>query len=52
MLEEEVKSTLPPSQKVIGPLAVIVGVAGKGFTVIVVPAELGETQDPLFTITE
>ena len=31
----EVKVTLPPSQKVVGPPAVIVGVDGTGFTVTV-----------------
>jgi hypothetical protein len=35
----EVKVTLPPAQKVVGPPAVIVGVAGKAFTVTTVAAE-------------
>ncbi len=33
-----VSTTLPPAQKVVGPPALIVGVAGTGFTVTVVPA--------------
>lgn len=32
----EVSTTLPPAQNVVGPPAVIVGVAGKGFTVTTV----------------
>ena len=42
----EVKITFPPSQKVVAPLAVIVGVTGNGFTVtsmlldVVLPHEL------------
>lgn len=32
----EVKVTLPPAQKVVGPPAVIVGIAGKAFTVTIV----------------
>ena len=32
--------TEPPSQNVVGPPAVIVGVAGNAFTVTVVPAEV------------
>ena len=35
----EVKVTLPPAQKVKGPPAEIVGVAGKAFTVTTVAAE-------------
>jgi hypothetical protein len=35
----EVKVTLPPAQKVVGPPAVIVGVVGKAFTVTTVAAE-------------
>lgn len=31
--DDEVKVTLPPTQNVVGPPAVIVGVAGNGFTV-------------------
>lgn len=35
----EVSVTLPPVQKLTGPLAEIVGVAGRAFTVTLVPAE-------------
>jgi hypothetical protein len=35
----EVSVTLPPAQKVNGPLAVIVGAAGKAFTVTTVAAD-------------
>jgi hypothetical protein len=35
-LIEEVKSTLPPAQNVVGPLAVTIGAGGIGFTVIVI----------------
>lgn len=49
--EELVNVTLPPVQKLVGPPAEMVGVAGSGFTVTVVPAEVDE-QDPLLTVTE
>ena len=49
--DEEVNVTLPPSQKVVGPLAFMVGVAGVGSTVTVVPAEGAEVQPPLVTAT-
>ena len=48
---EEVNTTLPPEQKVVGPLALIVGVAGVGFTVTVTGVEVA-VQVPLFTVTE
>ena len=48
--EEEVKVTEPPVQNVSGPLAVIVGVAGSGFTVTAVEADVDE-QDPFETVT-
>ena len=35
----DVKVTLPPAQKVVGPPALIVGVAGNGFTVTAVVAD-------------
>ena len=44
----EVKVTLPPVQKVVDPPAVIVGVAGRVFTVTVVCAEAGEVQPAAF----
>ena len=40
VIAEEVRVTLPPAQKVVGPPAVIVGTAGVGFTVTVVAAEV------------
>ena len=50
--DDEVSVTLPPSQNVVAPDAVIVGVAGKAFNVTVVAAETAEEQVPLFTETE
>ena len=50
VVEEEVKVTEPPAQKVVGPPAVMVGVAGSGFTVTIVAADVDE-QDPLKTVT-
>ena len=38
----EVKVTEPPVQKVVGPPAEMVGVAGTGFTVTVVTTEVAE----------
>jgi len=38
--DDDVKVTLPPWQKVVAPDAVIVGVAGIGFTVTVVAADV------------
>ena len=35
----EVKVTLPPAQKVVGPPAVIVGIPGKAFTVTIVATD-------------
>jgi hypothetical protein len=35
----DVNVILPPSQKIVGPLAVIIGVAGKAFTVTAADAE-------------
>ena len=48
----EVKVTLPPEQKVVGPPAVIVGTAGSGFTVTVIALEAADAHPPLFTTTE
>ena len=48
---EEVRITLPPVQKVVGPLAEMVGVAGIGFKVMVVGAELAEEHPPTFATT-
>lgn len=49
--EEDVNVTDPPAQKVVGPPGVIVGVAGVGFTVTTVPAEVAE-QPAFVTVTE
>ncbi len=51
LAEEEVKTTLPPEQNVVGPPAEIVGAAGVGLTVTVVPAEAGEVHPPLVVVT-
>ena len=48
----EVKVTLPPAQKVVGPPAVTVGAVGRGFTVTVIAFEAADAQPPLFTTTE
>ena len=47
-----VSTTLPPEQKVVGPLAVMVGVAGVGFTVTLVAALLALQPLPLVNVTE
>ena len=49
--EDEVRVTLPSSQKAVGPPAVMVGVTGNGVTVTVVPAEVAELQPPVITAT-
>ena len=46
----EVSVTLPPSQNVVAPLGVIVGVAGVGVTVTVVGFEGALLHPPLVTI--
>jgi len=51
LADDEVNTTLPPAQKVNGPPAEMVGVAGIGFTVTVVPAEATEVQPPLVRVT-
>jgi len=43
---EDVSTTLPPAQKVVGPPAVIVGAAGAGVTETVTAVELGEEHPP------
>ena len=48
--ELDVSVTLPPEQKVVGPEAVMVGVAGKGFTVTTVAAD-GTLWHPLELVT-
>lgn len=47
---DEVKVTEPPAQKVVGPLAEIVGTAGSGLTVTTSEAET-EEQEPFETVT-
>jgi hypothetical protein len=42
--DDDVKTTFPPVQNVIGPPAVIVGADGVGFTVTVIPADAAEVQ--------
>lgn len=49
--EEEVRTTEPPAQNVVGPPAVIVGTGGSGLTVTVVPVDVAE-QVPPETVTE
>lgn len=48
---DEVSSTEPPVQNVVGPPGVIVGVAGNGFTVTNVATEVAEQPDALVTVT-
>jgi hypothetical protein len=48
---EDVKVTLPPAQKVVGPLAVMVGVDGIGETVTVWLPEFAEEHPELLTCT-
>ena len=45
--DEDVSTTDPPVQKVVGPPGTITGIPGAGFTVTVVPADAAELQ-PLF----
>jgi hypothetical protein len=49
--EDEVNTTEPPAQKVVGPPAVIAGVAGSGFTVTASLA-LAELHPAVDTNTE
>jgi hypothetical protein len=48
---EDVSTTLPPAQNVVGPPAEIVGVAGVGLTVMVCAAEIPEEHPPETTCT-
>ena len=50
--EEEVSVTDSPAQKVVEPLAVIVGVSGIGFTVTGMLFEVAEEQPLAVTIAE
>lgn len=47
----EVSVTLPPTQKVVGPLGVITGPAGAGVTVTTTGAEAAETQPEAVSVT-
>jgi len=49
--DDEVNTTEPPEQNVVGPLAVMVGTAGNAFTVIPIGDDVAE-QKPLLTVTE
>jgi hypothetical protein len=49
--DDDVNSTLPPAQNVVGPPGVIVGVGGRGFTVTVVPADGADVQPATVTVT-
>ena len=51
MTEDEVNTTDPPAQNVVAPPALIVGVAGAGLTVTVVPALIALEQPEFVTIT-
>ena len=47
----DVKVTLPPAQKVVGPLGVTVGVVGCALAVTTVGAEVAEQPNALLTCT-
>ena len=47
----DVKLTLPPAQKVVGPLGVITGPAGAGVTVTTTGVDAGETQPETVWVT-
>lgn len=49
LAEEEVSTTEPPVQNVVGPPAVIVGAVGSGFTVTTFAAEVAEHPEALKT---
>lgn len=49
--DDEVKVTLPPVHNPVGPLVVIVGFSGNGFTVTFLTVDGNELQTPLFTVT-
>ena len=52
VVAEEVSVTDPPEHSAVGPDAEMVGVAGRGFTVTVVAAELDEHPEALVTVTK
>ena len=47
----EVRVTLPPEQKVVAPLGVMVGAAGTGFTVTTTGEDAAETQPETVWVT-
>lgn len=49
--EEDVSVTLPPVQKVVGPLAETIGALGKGFTVTVADPAVDVQPLPSVTLT-
>ena len=49
--EDDVKTTDPPEQKVVGPPAVMVGAVGIEFTVTVVPADDEDVQPDAVAVT-
>lgn len=49
--EEDVKVTDPPAQKVVGPLAVIVGTAGIVFTITFIGADGAEVHPDTVCVT-
>ena len=49
---EEVNTTDPPVQKVVGPPAVIVGAEGIGFTVTLITFDAAEVHGPSTILTE
>ena len=51
LAEDEVNTTDPPAQNVVEPPALMVGVAGIGFTVTVVPADVPDVQPAVVTAT-
>jgi len=50
VVAEDVKTTVPPEQNVVGPLALMVGAAGNGLTVTTVGVEVA-LQLPLDDVT-
>lgn len=52
VLDEDVNTTDPPVQKVVGPPAVMVGATGIGFTVILITFEEAEEHGPSTIVTE
>ncbi len=51
MVADDVRVTLPPWQKAVGPEAEMVGAAGPEVTVTTVAAEGAEVQFPSLTVT-